>query len=143
MNGFDHDKLGKRIASGAASVTWNADVPAVLTAALERKEGQLTADGALAVTTGIFTGRSVKDKFIVADALTAERVWWDNSAAMSGAHFDALLADMLDALDGKDLQAQDLEAGADLRHQMKVRVFTETAWHALFIRNLLIRPDTK
>ena len=44
-------------------------------------EGELTADGALAVTTGVYTGRSLKDKFIVRDALTATSVWWDNRRA--------------------------------------------------------------
>jgi phosphoenolpyruvate carboxykinase (ATP) len=140
MPGFDHQELARRI-GGSASITWNAGAPALVTEALQQGEGQLTADGALAVTTGIFTGRSVKDKFIVSDRLTQDRVWWENSAAMSEGHFAALLEDMLASTAGKALHAQDLLAGADAAHQMQVRVFTETAWHALFIRNLLIRPD--
>jgi phosphoenolpyruvate carboxykinase (ATP) len=121
-------------------VTWDADVPALVTEALGAGEGELTTDGALAVTTGVFTGRSVKDKFIVADDLTADTVWWDNSAAMSGSQFAALAEDMINALAGRRLHRQHLHAGAAPGHQMRVTVFTETAWHALFIRNLLIRP---
>ena len=141
MAQFEHDDLHQRIAERARSVTWDADVPTLITEALKRQEGELTADGALAVTTGIFTGRSVKDKFIVADDLTINRVWWDNSAAMAPLHFSALLEDMLRALGERGLHRQHLLAGADPAHQMRVTVFTETAWHALFIRNLLIRPE--
>src|SRR5690606_23797914 len=113
MADFDHDDLHQRIAEGARSVTWDADTPALVTEALRRGEGELTADGALGVTTGIFTGRSVKDKFIVADELTLDRVWWENSAAMAPVHFSALLEDMLLALDECALQRQHLLAGAD------------------------------
>ena len=141
MTALDHHKLHERIAERAESVTWDADVPHLMTEALKRGEGELTADGALAVTTGVFTGRSVKDKFIVADDLTTDTVWWDNSAAMSPGHFAALLEDMLTATSGQRLHRQHLLAGADPHHQMRVTVFTETAWHALFIRNLLIRPE--
>ncbi|HEY9011364.1 MAG TPA: phosphoenolpyruvate carboxykinase (ATP), partial [Devosia sp.] len=95
MTSFDHDDLHQRIAERAHSVTWDADLPALITEALNRGEGVLTADGALAVTTGVFTGRSVKDKFIVMDELTADSVWWENSAAMQPQHFSALLEDML------------------------------------------------
>lgn len=140
MTQLDHHQLHLRIAEQAATIVWDADTPALVTEALRRNEGELTAHGALAVTTGVFTGRSVKDKFIVHDALTAGRVWWDNAASMSGAHFAALAEDMLHAMAGRDLHRQHLLAGADPRHQQRVTVFTETAWHALFIRNLLIRP---
>ncbi len=141
MTKMDHDELNLRIAEKAASVTWDASVPDLMTEALAKGEGQLTADGALAVTTGVFTGRSVKDKFIVADAATADTVWWENSAAMRPEHFALLCEDMLNATAGRSLHRQHLLAGAHPRHQMRVTVFTETAWHALFIRNLLIRPE--
>lgn len=141
MTALDHDQLHLRIAEQAASVTWDADAASLVTQALQRNEGELTADGALAVTTGVFTGRSVKDKFIVHDAATADTVWWDNAAAMSEDHFLTLAEDMLYALAGRDLHRQHLLAGADPAHRMRVTVFTETAWHALFIRNLLIRPE--
>ena len=56
-------------------------------------------------------------------------------------HFDALLADFLAHAEGKELFAQDLYGGADPTYRVRARVFTEFAWHSLFIRNLLIRPD--
>ncbi|MEQ1902070.1 MAG: phosphoenolpyruvate carboxykinase (ATP) [Devosia sp.] len=111
----------------------------LVSAALLAGEGRLTASGALAVSTGAFTGRSPQDKFIVRDALTAPHVWWDNGRAMSETQFAALLEDALLYAQSRPLWREDLSAGADPERRMGVTVFTETAWHALFIRNLLIR----
>ncbi|WP_172121971.1 MULTISPECIES: phosphoenolpyruvate carboxykinase (ATP) [unclassified Devosia] len=137
---FDHGPIRNQLAEQAASLSLNEDVPELVASALRQGEAVLSADGALCVRTGKFTGRSPKDKFIVRDALTQERVWWENCAAMTPAHFEALLADAIASLAGKDLYQQDLLAGADPTYQYGVTVLTPSAWHALFIRNLLIRP---
>jgi phosphoenolpyruvate carboxykinase (ATP) len=113
----------------------------MVTAALVAGEGRLTSSGALAVTTGQFTGRSPKDKYIVRDSLTEPNVWWDNAGALSPQHFDLLLEDMLEYAKGRSLYHEQLSAGADPAFRMAVSVVTETAWHALFIRNLLIRDE--
>lgn len=134
-----HNQLARRIAK-SARVQWDELPPTLVETALRDGEGRLAAGGALAVTTGVFTGRSVKDKFIVRDTTTEHRVWWDNNQPMAPEHFELLLEDMLATLDGRALHGQHLLAGADPREQMKIAVLTETAWHALFIRNLLIRP---
>ncbi|HEY4199354.1 MAG TPA: phosphoenolpyruvate carboxykinase (ATP) [Devosiaceae bacterium] len=141
MPSFDHAALRKTITAGAASLSANDPAPVLVAKALRQNEGVLTADGALSVTTGKYTGRSPKDKFIVRDANTEDTVWWDNTNAMSPAQFDVLLADVTDFMKDRDLLAQDLLAGADPRQQRRVTVFTERGWHALFIRNLLIRPE--
>jgi phosphoenolpyruvate carboxykinase (ATP) len=125
-----------------AGLYWNYGAPALYEQALRRGEGLLTADGALAVDTGAHTGRSPRDKFIVRDALTETSVWWENNKPVSRAHFDTLLADMQAHAANRELFAQDLHAGADPAERVAVRVFTEKAWHSLFIRNLLIRPET-
>ena len=143
MADFDHRLLRETIGRTAASVSWNENAPVLVAKALQASEGELTAHGALAVTTGIYTGRSVKDKFIVEDDLTRDNVWWENSQAMSRENFDRLLADCIAATAGQPLFGQDLVAGADPRYAMRVTVFAQTAWHALFIRNLLIRPETE
>jgi phosphoenolpyruvate carboxykinase (ATP) len=109
--------------------------------AVQRGEGVLTADGVLSVTTGSHTGRSPKDKFIVRDAVTADTVWWDNAGAVSGHQFNTLFDDMMVHAQGKLLFVQDLAAGASPDHRINVKSITEFAWHALFIRNLLIRPE--
>lgn len=126
---------------GLKALYWNQHEPALYEYSLRRGETRLAAGGALVAETGIHTGRSPKDKFIVADETTRDTVWWDNNAQMSREAFDRLLADFLDHAQGMELFAQDLYGGADADHRLPVRVYTEYAWHSLFIRNLLIRPD--
>jgi ATP-dependent phosphoenolpyruvate carboxykinase len=82
---------------------WNERTPVLVAKAIQASEGELTAHGALAVTTGVYTGRSVKDKFIVEDDLTRDHVWWQNSLAMSGENFDRLLADVVTAMAGRHI----------------------------------------
>ncbi len=136
----DHHSLRQGIAEAALSLSANAIAPALVAAALAGSGAKLTAYGALSVETGAFTGRSPKDKFIVRDATTENTVWWDNAGALSPAQFDLLLTDIKAHLAGQSIHRQDLIAGADPRHQYGVTVLTPSAWHALFIRNLLIRP---
>ena len=109
--------------------------------AIRRGEADLTADGALRAITGQHTGRSPKDKFVVRDANTEGQIWWDNNKPMSPEDFERLHADMLAHSKGKTLYVQDLIGGADQSNALPTRVITELAWHALFIRNLLIRPN--
>src|SRR5690606_14466465 len=127
--------------SQTGAVHYNLTAPRLYEEALARREAQLTGDGALVAYTGQHTGRSAKDKFIVRDAATDANVWWDNNKPMSPSHFDALLADFLEHAKDRDLFVQDLVGGADPAHNLPVRVVTELAWHSLFIRNLLIRPE--
>src|SRR5205085_2443694 len=88
------------------------------------------------------TGRSAQDKFIVRDAETEGTIWWDNNKSISPDHFAALKADFLTALSGKDkLYVADLYGGSQPEHRVRVRVVNELAWHNLFIRTLLVRPD--
>ncbi|WP_188911458.1 phosphoenolpyruvate carboxykinase [Aureimonas endophytica] len=124
-----------------ASVAWNLDAAALVELSVRRGEGLLTAHGALAVTTGQHTGRSPKDKFVVRDGETENRIWWDNNQAMSPEAFDRLHADFKAHVIGRDLFVQDLVGGADADSALPTRVVTEYAWHSLFIRNLMIRPS--
>src|ERR1700722_6222283 len=124
-----------------AAVHWNLQAPQLYGEALQRREAKIAEGGALVAETGIHTGRSPKDKFIVRDATTEKSIWWDNNGAISPAQFDVLLADFIAHAKGRELFAQDLHAAADPSARVKARVFTELAWHSLFIRNLLIRPE--
>ena len=125
----------------AGTIRYNLEAAELCEDAIRRGEANLTADGALVAYTGQHTGRSPKDKFIVRDAATNGEVWWDNNKAISPAQFDDLLADFLAHAEGMDLYVQDLHGGADPANRLAVRVVTQYAWHSLFIRNLLIRPD--
>ena len=132
--------LGRHGFRNLKAVNWNLSAPALYEEAVRRGEGQVAANGPLVVRTGIHTGRSASDKFVVRDAQTESQVWWDNNKAMSPAHFDALYTDMMAHAEGRELFAKDLFGGADLTHRISVRVVTEYAWHSLFVHQLLIRP---
>jgi phosphoenolpyruvate carboxykinase (ATP) len=123
------------------TVRYNFGAAALYEEAVRRGEARLSAHGALVAETGQHTGRSAKDKFVVRDDNTEPHVWWDNNKAMSPAQFDTLLADFLAHAADKDLYVQDLVGGADNDLNLPTRVVTELAWHSLFIRNLLIRPE--
>ncbi len=127
--------------SGLGSVYYNLPEAALIEAALKREEGKLGNGGALLVSTGKFTGRSPKDKHVVRTPSIEDKIWWDNNQPMSVEGFDALYADMLEHMKGRDYFVQDLFGGADPANRLDVRVVTELAWHSLFIRHLLRRPD--
>src|ERR1700761_1093507 len=135
--------LGRHGFRNLKAVNWNLSAPALYEEAVRRGEGQVAANGPLVVRTGIHTGRSAGDKFVVRDAETEHQVWWDNNKAMSPAHFDVLYADMVAHAEGRELFAKDLFGGADLTHRISVRVVTEYAWHSLFVHQLLIRPSAE
>src|SRR5262245_44833220 len=123
-----------------ARLWWNLSPAELYEAALTRREGQLTRDGALSCTTGTHTGRSPRDKFIVRDATTEPHVHWgDVNQPMKASDFEALESDMAAYLRNRDLYVQDLAGGADPEFQLSVRVITEHAWQSLFARNLLRR----
>ncbi len=108
--------------------------------AVRRGEGEVAATGALVMRTGAHTGRSAADKFIVRDAETEPVIWWDNNKALAPEKFELLLKDFLAHAASCELFSQDLYAGADPVHRLNARVYTELAWHSLFIRHLLIVP---
>lgn len=128
-----------------ATLHWNLVTARLVEGAVARNEGKLSADGPLVVETGQHTGRSAQDKFIVRDAETEANVWWGKSnKAMTPEHFAALKQDFLTALRAKsDLFVQDLYGGSQPGHRVRVRVINELAWHNLFIRTMLVRPEER
>src|SRR5215813_12615984 len=135
---FGADKFGFKKLKG---VNWNFGSPQLYEHSLHAGEAALSADGALCADTGVFTGRSPKDKFTVRDGLTEKTMWWAGNQSITSEQFEALYQDFLKHAEGMTLFAQDLYGGADPSFRIKTRVFTELAWHSLFIRTLLIRPD--
>ncbi|WPY94078.1 phosphoenolpyruvate carboxykinase [Limimaricola variabilis] len=127
--------------TGLGEVYYNLTEPQLMQAAITGGEGRLGQGGTLLVTTGQHTGRSPKDKFVVRSATTEDTIWWENNAAMEPQAFATLKADMLAHLAGRSMHVQDLHAGADPAHRINVRMVTELAWHGLFIRHLLRRPE--
>ena len=132
------DKFGFK---DVAAIHWNLPDTALVEHAVANREGALVHGGAFCAETGVHTGRSPKDKFVVVDAQTEKSVWWEKNGRLSGEKFQLLLDDFIAHAKGKALYAQDLYGGADPKYRIKARVYTELAWHSMFIRALLIRPD--
>ncbi len=126
-----------------ANVRWNMLTAPLVEESLKRGEGILAADGPLVVETGKHTGRSAKDKFIVRDAETESTVWWGaTNKGMTPEHFAVLKADFMAELANREtLFVADLFGGSQPEHRVNVRVINELAWHNLFIRTLLVRPE--
>jgi len=129
----------------SAKIFWNLGTAPLVEHALKRGEGQLTKDGALLVDTGKFTGRSVKDKFVVRDATTEDTINWGAiNQPMTPEHWANLKADFLDAVKGQDeLYVADLYGGSQPEYRVNVRVINQMAWHNLFVRTLLVRPQVE
>ena len=142
--GVRNERLRRRqIRSGGPveAVHWNLTAPALYEHSIRNGEASVVEGGALSAFTGHHTGRSPKDKHTVDDALTHDVLWWDGNRKQTEEQFATMLGDFRAHVKGKTLFAQDLYGGADPTYRIKVRVFTEYAWHSLFIRQLLIRPE--
>ena len=119
----------------------NASSAELIELAIARGEGQLAENGALVTTTGARTGRSPKDRFFVSHGESGERIdWGPVNQPFDPDDFDALVGHVRAYLGGKDLFVVDGYIGADPEHQIRLRVISELAWHALFARQLFRRP---
>ena len=123
----------------SGGIKWNLSTAALYEEALRRQEGVIAAEGPLACRTGLHTGRSPNDKFLVREPSSEANIAWGKvNRPMEPAHFDALHRDLLSSLTGKELYVQDCYAGADPNYRLPIRVINEFAWHNLFARNLFI-----
>lgn len=120
----------------------NLSIPKLVEHAVVRGEGELAANGALVVKTGKYTGRSPKDKFIVEEPESRDRVCWNSlNVPISEEKFDRLYQRVLDYVQGRDLYVFDGHVGADPKYQYTVRVVNEFAWQNLFVHQLFRRPE--
>ena len=111
---------------------------------LDNNHGVQVSSGALAVNTGEFTGRSPKDRFIVKDGITKDKVWWgDINIPFEPSKFDKLLNRVIEYLDGKDLYVRDCHACAKEDHKLNIRVINEYPWSNMFAYNMFLRPSNK
>ncbi|EIT6977108.1 TPA: phosphoenolpyruvate carboxykinase (ATP) [Vibrio vulnificus] len=110
------------------------------------EKGVVTELGAVAVDTGIFTGRSPKDKYIVKDATTEEHMWWTSDAVKNDNKpitqevWNDLKQLVTNQLSGKRVFVIDGYCGANPDTRLSIRVITEVAWQAHFVKNMFIRP---
>lgn len=112
------------------------------------EHGVVTTSGAVAVDTGIFTGRSPKDKYLVRDDLTRDTVWWadqgkgkNDNKPLSQDTWNSLKHLITNQLSDKRLFVVDAFCGANADTRLKVRFITEVAWQAHFVKNMFIRPN--
>jgi len=123
------------------AVHWNPTTSQLYTHALERREGRIAEGGPLAVDTGKHTGRSPKDKFVVREQGSEDRIWWgDVNAEISEEHFEGLRDKVVAHIGDSDVYVVDAFAGADPKHRIAVRVVTNHPYHALFARTMFIDP---
>lgn len=108
---------------------------------LEKGQGKLASSGALAVNTGEFTGRSPKDRFIVKDDVTRDKVWWGNiNIPFPTDKFDKLYDKVTSYLSEKEIFVRDSYACADKDYKLNIRVVTEHPWTNMFAHNMFLRP---
>lgn len=123
-----------------AEVQYQLTPTELIEEAILNGEGTLADSGALAIDTGKFTGRSPKDRFVVADEVTNDSVWWgDINIKISPEHFEGLFQKMTSHLAGKKVYVRDAYACADANYKTTIRVITETAYQNLFSNNLFLR----
>jgi len=123
-------------------VHWNLSVPLLYEQAVRRREGEISAGGAFVALTGVHTGRTPKDKFIVSDQTTEGQVDWNAiNQRVSPAVFESLKLRMIASFQGREAFVTDCFAGADPDYRLSVRLVSDSAWHSLFARNMFLRPS--
>ena len=134
------DDLNKLLAGKNVKV--QLSVPQLVEKSISRGEAQLTSDGAVTAQTGKYTGRSPKDKYIVEEASSKDKIDWGNvNRPISSEIFDSLYNKVITHLTARDeLFVFKGFAGADPASRLSIQVVNEFAWHNLFVHNLFIRP---
>lgn len=123
---------------------WNLSVAQLVEHIIRKQEAPIGRSGTILAETGRFTGRSPRDKFIVREPSSDDKIWWGSvNRDISSESFDSLHQAMLDFFEGREAYVRDAAAGARERNQVPIRVVTETAWHNLFSRHLFRASDTQ
>ena len=124
--------------------TYNLDQARLIEEAIINKECQLGPEGVLLATTGKYTGRSPKDRFLVDEKSSSEKIAWGKiNQKISRENFDKLLVKAIDYSKNCKLYTTDCFCGADKRYRIKVRFITEFIWHSIFVRNMFLRSTRK
>lgn len=127
---------------GLENVTahWNLDGETLQKITMKKGMGTETENGTLCINTGKFTGRSPKDRFLVKDEYTADKVWWGRiNKPLAPENFDKLYDEVIGYMSGKELYIRDAYVCADPAYRMNVRTITEYPWSNFFIKNMFLR----
>ena len=151
MSKIDLSKYG---ITGTTEIVYNPSYEELFTAETDPslqgyEKGQVSELGAVNVMTGIYTGRSPKDKFIVEDENSKDTIWWTSDEYKNDNHrasektWEAVKKIAVDELSGKKLYVVDAFCGANKDTRMAVRFIVEVAWQAHFIKNMFIVPTAE
>ncbi|MGR7813061.1 phosphoenolpyruvate carboxykinase (ATP) [Lacinutrix undariae] len=142
----DHTQITKTISLESygiknAKVQYQLSSEELQKATIAKEQGVETSNGTLAVNTGEFTGRSPKDRFIVKDSITEDKVWWgDINIPFSSDKFQKLYDKVTDYLSNKEVFVRDSYACADDNYKLNIRVINEHPWTNMFAHNMFLRP---
>jgi phosphoenolpyruvate carboxykinase (ATP) len=122
-------------------VNYNLSYDELLNQELANSEGVVTSSGAMSIDTGIFTGRSPKDKYFVEQQPSASYISWGSiNQKVSKEVFDELFEEVKKQLSNKDIYITDAFCGASEKSKRSIRVVTEIAWQSHFVKNMFIDP---
>jgi len=125
-----------------ATVHWNLSPEELQKITVEKGLGVETDNGTLAINTGKFTGRSPKDRFLVKDDYTKDKVWWGRiNKPISPENFDILQEEIIQYLSGKEIYARDGYVCAHPEYRMNIRTITEYPWSNFFVNSMFLRPN--
>src|ERR1044072_730593 len=127
----------------ASQVFYNLSVEELVDHAVRYDGGVLAANRALVCKSGKYTGRTPKDKHTVKEPGSEANIWWENNTPMDPATFEQVREKVRSYAEGKNLYVIDTYGGADPEHRIKARFIVERPYHALFIKQLLIRPSAE
>lgn len=131
LNKLGFKKLG--------NVFWNLTTPALYEEAIKRNEGIVTRYGSIVVNTAPYTGRSPKDRFIVEEKSSMDKIWWGKiNKPFDETKFNLLKEKVCEYLQTKDLFIRECYVGADKRHRISLRVISEKAIASLFAGTMFI-----
>jgi phosphoenolpyruvate carboxykinase (ATP) len=124
-----------------AKINYQLSSDELHTETISKGQGVESSSGALAVSTGEFTGRSPMDRFIVKDAITEDKIWWGTiNIPFDSDKFQKLYNKVTDYLSDKELYVRDSYACADENYKLNIRVINEYPWSNMFAYNMFLRP---
>ena len=125
-----------------AKINYNLPVESLYNICVNNNQGVLTNKNVLAINTGKFTGRSPKDRYIVSDKITKDKVWWgDINRPIESNVFDNLFKKIINHLSEKVLYVRDCYACASEKNRLNLRTICEYAWSDIFSHNMFLRPE--
>ena len=137
---MDNTKNLEKYGIKDAQVHWNLDPETLQKITVEKGMGVESENGTLAINTGKFTGRSPKDRFLVKDDYTKDKIWWGRiNKPISPENFDKLRGEIVNYLSGKEIYVRDAAVCADPRYQTNIRTVTEFPWSNYFVKNMFLR----